>query len=285
MKQLCHLLKLTEEELKREVYNYLQQKKKNPICKDGFVYAEGEIPILLVAHMDTVFYKPPKNLYYNKKQDKIYSPDGGIGGDDRCGVYAILKLLEKYKPYVLFTQGEEMGCIGATKAVNKLKKPDVKYIIEFDRKGSKDCVFYDCGNNKFINYIESFGFVTDYGSYSDISVLASKWDIAAVNLSSGYYNEHTENEYIIFKELVNTINRAENMLKEYKKAPYFDYQEIGYTSQTTYDNLEAELELLVRYFGIKSKNQISQILSPNVQSRKLVLKKQRNQKDNKGDKK
>lgn len=114
MEKLLHLLKLTQNELKREIYHFLKEKKMNPICKDGFVYAEGDIPILLVAHMDTVFKKPPTKINYNEKKDLIYNPHGGLGGDDRCGVYAILKLLEKYKPHILFTEDEEIGCIGET---------------------------------------------------------------------------------------------------------------------------------------------------------------------------
>lgn len=228
MENIAYLLKLTQPELKGVLYNYLKQKNMSPISDDGFLYAEGDIPVLVVAHMDTVFDEPPKNLRYNRNEDKIYNLFDGLGGDDRCGIYAIIQLLEKFRPYVLFTEDEEKGCIGATKAVEKLYKPNVKYIIEFDRRGKDDCVFYDCGNEKFMDYIESFGFKTNYGTCSDISILGSAWDIASVNLSSGYYNEHTEKEYVIFGELQKTISRAKSMLKALKKAPYFDYQEIVY---------------------------------------------------------
>ena len=228
MGELAYFLKLTQEELKINLYEYLRQKNMNPMFEDGFLYAEGDIPVLLVAHMDTVFDEPPKRLFYQRNEDKIYNPDGGLGGDDRCGIYAIMKLLEKYRPHVLFTEDEEKGCIGAEKAVEKLAKPNVKYIIEFDRRGKDDCVFYDCGNEKFMDYVESFGFKTNYGTCSDISILGSAWDIASVNLSSGYYNEHTEREYVIFDQLQKTINRANAMIKALKKAPYFDYQEIVY---------------------------------------------------------
>ena len=230
MDKLAYLLKLTQTELKIFLYNYLKTKNMSPISNDGFLYAEGTIPILLVAHMDTVFEEIPKNLVYKKNTDKIFNTIGGLGGDDRCGVYAIIQLLEKHRPYILFTEDEEIGCIGASKAIEKLTKPNVKYIIEFDRRGKNDCVFYDCGNKKFINYIESFGFTTNYGTYSDISIIGKSWNIASVNLSSGYYNEHTEKEYIIFSQLQKTINRANLMIKELKKAPYFNYQEIVHTS-------------------------------------------------------
>lgn len=286
MNKLAHLLRLTQEELKVEVYNYLQQKKMKPIYDDGFVYAEGNIPILLVAHMDTVFDEPPKRLFYNKKEDKIFNPNGGLGGDDRCGVYAIMKLLEKYSPYILFTEDEEIGCIGAEKTVDKLPKPKVKYIIEFDRRGSNDCVFYDCGNEEFMDYIESFGFETDYGSCSDISILGSEWDIASVNLSSGYYNEHTEEEYIIFHELKNTIARAEKMLREYKKAKYFDYQEIKYTPKSytggfTFLDDMTDDEWLAWFdqFYVKYKESAKN----EEQGKKLILKKDDKSKGNNGD--
>lgn len=231
MRNLIHFLKQTQEDLKIELYDYLKKVKMTPIFKDGFVYAKGEIPILLVAHMDTVFEEPPKRLFYDIYEDMIYSPTGGIGGDDRCGIYAITKILKKFKPYVLFTEDEEIGCIGAWKAIEELEKPNVKYIIEFDRRGSNDCVFYECGNDKFMNYIESFGFKTKCGTYSDISVLGSEWNIASVNLSSGYYLEHTNEEYIIFHELVNNIKRVQKMLSVYRQAPYFDYQDNYYLSR------------------------------------------------------
>lgn len=207
MAELAYILGLTQAELKVVLYNYLREKNMSPMFEDGFVYAEGDIPVLLVAHMDTVFDEPPKNLYYDKKNDELFSYEGGIG---------------------------------AEKTVEKLPKPNVKYIIEFDRKGNNDCVFYDCGNDEFIDYVESFGFITNYGTFSDISVLVPAWDIGAVNLSSGYYNAHTENEYIKFKELKYNINRVKSMLRKSKRAKYFDYQEIKYIPQADsvfYDDL------------------------------------------------
>lgn len=302
MNELLCLLQLNQRELKSILYDYLLEKKMKPIFEDGFLYAEGNIPVLVVAHMDTVFEKTPKRLFYNKNEDKIFNIYGGLGGDDRCGVYAVMQLLEKYRPHVLFTEDEEIGCVGAGKTVGKLAKPDVKYIIEFDRRGKDDCVFYDCGNDEFIDYVESFGFVKNYGTYSDISVLGSAWDIASVNLSSGYYNEHTEKEYIIFNELEETINRAKSMLKALEKAPYFDYQEINYLLRTplysSCDYLSDEefllwMELLhdCRHTTLKPKVILDQQVPPEEDThsqdeiKRLVLRREDKQgKDENGDK-
>lgn len=269
MNELVYYLKMTQDELKNKLYYLLQEKQMNPIFEDGFVYAKGNIPVLLVAHMDTVCKQPPTDVLYQQKNDMIYNPDGILGGDDRCGIYAIMKLLENYRPHVLFTEDEEIGCIGASKAVEKLDIPDIKYIIEFDRNGKDDCVFYNCGNKKFIHYIEKFGFRTNYGTCSDISVLGSAWDIASVNLSCGYYNEHTMKEYIVFEQLLNTISRAENMLKKIMKAPYFDYQEIKY--EPYYATLNGLAEAFIRSLGVASCENSN--YSYESESKKLTLEK------------
>ena len=124
-------------------------------------------------------------------------------------------------------------------------------MIEFDRSGSNDCVFYTCGNQNFKDYVETFGFKTAIGSFTDIKVLGEAWDIAAVNLSSGYYNEHTENEYVVFSELQKTIDRADRMIRDLKNVLPFDYQTKRYTYSyhtgynnfnNDYYNFEAELQ-------------------------------------------
>lgn len=217
------ILQCSQLELKEHVKNVLVSTGYKPVTGDGFLYAEGKIPILLVAHLDTVHKEKPTDIFYDSEQDVMWSPQG-IGGDDRCGVYAILRMLYNHHPYVLFTEDEEKGCLGAEKAVSILKRPEVKFIIEIDRRGSDDCVFYNCGNKEFQTYIESFGFETANGTYSDICVLSDEWDIASVNLSSGYYNEHSTEEYIRLNELETTYERIIDILKDEKNAKEYKYE-------------------------------------------------------------
>ncbi len=253
MNKLVFLLKLNEQDLKNNLYEKLVDYGMNPSYKDGYVYAKGTIPVMLVAHMDTVFL-PPINIEFDSLNGKLYAENSGLGGDDRCGVYTILKVLEHgYRPHVLFTEEEEKGNIGATKVIKSLDRPDLKYIIEIDRRGSNDCVFYECGNESFISYIESFGFNKNYGTFTDISVLAPSWDIAAVNISCGYYNEHTKNEYIIYSEVLNNINRLENILDYYKDIDYFDYQK---ELMPTPDMTDEEIEEIIERMKEKRKNKL-----------------------------
>lgn len=100
--------------------------------------------------------------------------------------------------------------------------------MEIDRRGYNQAVFYNCGNKEFKDYILSFGFEEEYGTFSDISVLSPAYDIASVNLSAGYYNEHTKQEYIDLNDLQHTINLVIKILKDKVHRKFYDYQEDFY---------------------------------------------------------
>ena len=90
----------------------------------------------------------------------------------------------------------------------------INFLIELDRRGEKDAVYYDCDNDLFENYITQFGFTTSFGSFSDISVIAPSWKIAAVNLSVGYYHEHSASEYWCYRETHMTIKKVCAILED-----------------------------------------------------------------------
>ena len=186
---------------------------KDVTMTEDYIVAQGTIPICLVAHMDTVFPKPPKEIFYDTRQNVMWSPQG-LGADDRAGVFAILQIIKAgFKPHIIFTTDEEIGGQGA----NMLSYEDcpfknIRYFIQLDRQGSNDCVFYDCDNPIFVEYIESFGFVESWGTFSDISILCPAWGIAGVNLSVGYRDEHTREEVLFVGQLLSTIDKVKKML-------------------------------------------------------------------------
>jgi hypothetical protein len=91
---------------------------------------------------------------------------------------------------------------------------DLKYVIELDRRGSNDCVFYDCENPKFTEYVESFGFEYNFGTYTDICEFCPNWKIAGVNLSIGYRDEHSVSEVLFVGRMYSTIEKVKKMLAD-----------------------------------------------------------------------
>ena len=99
-------------------------------------------------------------------------------------------------------------------------------LIEIDRRGSKDAVYYDCDNKAFEDYVTSKGFKTEFGSFSDISYVAPELGVAAVNLSSGYYNAHTQHEFINRKQIDAVIEKVKEMVEKKKKKDFPKYEYI-----------------------------------------------------------
>ena len=227
--------KMTQKELHLSMKTYLSKYYNKSISTKDFIYCEGNIPVMLVAHMDTVFKKPPKDIYYDPKKFILWSPQG-LGADDRAGVFLIWKIIEQgYRPSICLTTDEEVGGIGAHNVIKKFpKKPtDLKYIIELDRQGSNDCVFYSCANQQFENYVEDFGFVTDFGTFTDICIICPQWKIAGVNLSVGYKNEHSISETLNTRMLLDTFTKVCKMLDNINESLYFEYIEDTYEKYYT----------------------------------------------------
>lgn len=240
------LVKMTQPELKTFLTLQLKSKYDDVESKDGYVFAKGTYPVLLVAHMDTVHLETPKQFKYKKNGDVISSPQG-LGGDDRCGVYMILKIIKEIKCSVLFVEDEEVGSVGAKKFVKSFKgKNELKlnYIIEFDRRNANDAVYYDLDNKEFEDFVtESSGghFETAFGSFSDICVLAPFFRVAAVNLSCGYYKEHTLETYTVYSEMEKNIAKAKEIIKTKVDEP-FEWKEVQRTDLYGLSNLKGFYE-------------------------------------------
>lgn len=222
------LINSNQKQLRAILVNFLKKHYKKVIATKDYIVAKGDIPVGLVAHMDTVFEdsitKRGRELFYDENKEVMYSPYGA-GFDDKAGVFAIIYLIKKgLRPHVIFTTDEEYGAIGAMRlAKRKCPFDDIRYLIQLDRHGKDDCVFYECDNPEFINYIENYGFEYNFGSFTDISELGPAWHVAAVNLSVGYYNEHTESEILRVNQLFGTIKKVHQMLLDAKEAPKFIY--------------------------------------------------------------
>lgn len=222
---------MTQREVKIYAAKELLKTHPKVYVGDGYVYAQGTFPVLLLAHMDTVHEKTPTIIVCDEEKGTLSSPDG-IGGDDRCGIFMVLEIIKNYNCSVLFCEDEEQGGIGAKKFIDTdlAKELEFNYAIEFDRKGKNDAVFYDCENDDFEDFITKDFYSTSWGTFSDISVVAPFLKCAAVNLSCGYYNAHTTKEYVVIKEMIASMNAACKILDRTTEDDKFEYIEAKYPS-------------------------------------------------------
>lgn len=239
--RLHNILRHTQESL----MNALVHRFPDAIYQEGdYLLVPGDIPIMLVAHVDTVHKEPVRDICTSRGGEILMSPQG-IGGDDRCGVYALLKLAEcddTHHPWLLFCCDEEVGGLGSDGFAIDYQNGclpfdelmDLKMIIELDRKGNNDAVYYDCGNTDLEDYFTCLGWKTEFGSFTDICHIAPVLGVAAVNLSVGYYNQHTEGEYICLSDLTNTIQRVKQIILKIDTLPRYEWVD-AYTDNGIYN--------------------------------------------------
>jgi hypothetical protein len=74
--------------------------------------------------------------------------------------------------------------------------------------------------------------------YTDVSQLKKKIDVSCINMSCGYYNMHTKEEFISIDDVERAIEAGKNMvfilgLNKYQ----YEYKPIVYTKNTNFNTL------------------------------------------------
>lgn len=207
----------------------------------------------IVAHLDTVF-EYDSNYQIINKNGVLSTPENctaGIGGDDRCGIaiaLSLLTILDNIK--IVFFHGEEVGCVGSND-IELSHFDNVRYIIEPDRRGDSDLIldyFSDqvCSDQfKSLLNISAPKFKPAPGTVTDCMILAERGvNVSVCNISCGYYNAHTSNEYIVMDIVYNTFKTVLNIIKNSMDIQYTHeypiYSDSWYTvrSGSKYDLIE-----------------------------------------------
>lgn len=191
------------------------------------VYVKGSRndKVLLVAHYDTVWEAAKIKLETWGTMLVSAHSKIGIGADDRAGIAALWELRNSGHS-LLIVPDEEVGCVGSSGVVqyhaDKLR--DERFAIQFDRRGSRDLVYYDCQNPKFERFMKQNmpGFGTAQGSVSDISVLCPALGVAGVNISIGFEYEHTASEQLDVLDWHRTVMTVQQLLT--KHCPRYIYK-------------------------------------------------------------
>lgn len=239
MKTVHQVLSMSTKDLvKAATIQLCKDYKQVFVVRDDFIYAVGEGPICLVSHMDTVrdpqeiegsnrhsFHKD-KPFTLRQRRNVLYNATGVLGADDRAGVFGCFELLRRCKkeklplPSIILTNGEESGGKGvgvfvATDAFRKYDNGKTRLFVEMDRQGCNDWVTYgQTLPTPVCDYVESFGFRKAHGSYSDIADLQEEYLIPSINVSIGYYGQHSDKEVLNIDEMYLTIARVFHMLTD-----------------------------------------------------------------------
>lgn len=193
----------------------------------------------VVAHTDTVHMIDTINVVEemlpNAQKEiklalKAYNDNGdptGIGGDDKCGVFACLELLKELPNLkAAFFVAEETGCKGSFNSDPGFFE-NVGYAIQFDAPENnmiseylmskpmfnRDSEFFEVGGRLIT---EHFPNDTRYHQhpYTDIYPLNQMYGLSCFNISIGYYNYHTRNEYVVVEDTYNGIKVGKLMIEE-----------------------------------------------------------------------
>lgn len=230
------------------------------VKKDGNIYitrGNADVYPCVVAHTDTV-HDIEKEFHVlecggvllavNEKYKRV-----GIGGDDKVGVFVALEALRSIENIkVAFFRDEEIGCHGSRVADMKFFK-DVAFVLQCDRKGYDDFV-NDIYNTKLYSeefseaiqeLLYKYGRVESDGGLTDVLQLVDNGlEVCVANMSCGYYDPHTENEFIIMKEVFATLDFVKELCNDlgdtvweikaedrdnYKHANKYNYGQGGYS--------------------------------------------------------
>lgn len=185
---------------------------------------------------------------YVKGMEQTYQNRTGCGGDDKCGVFIGLEIMDKFDVMkCAFFVSEENGCIGSSQADPDFFK-DVAYALQHDSPENDTISWYCSGyllfsdewakpgvvkndetgeeyfEGKIGDLLYKYG-VRDFARhpYTDVSQLTKKFDFQCINLPAAYYHYHTSNECVLIEGIetayelsVAIIERLGNEKQEFK---------------------------------------------------------------------
>lgn len=235
---------------------------------------EGEFYPMFISHTDTVhnlvdeiivkeeFLVRPYTFGKDFGSDQVeclkaYTPDGkptGIGGDDKCGIFICLELLKRLDKVKLgFFVSEETGCHGSKMVDTEFLK-DVGYCTQYDAPGDhlisyscmgtvlfdKDGEFYNTALRSITKGFKNEMMVQSH-PYTDIMMIKQKSDISCINMSCGYYNMHTANEFVCLDDVKRAIDAGVNMVEDLGLKKYeFKYEQPKPVSFNFYNEEDEE---------------------------------------------
>ena len=211
----------------------------------------------VISHTDTVHNIDTINVVEEmlpnaqgeiKLSYKAYNDLGhptGIGGDDKCGVFACLTLLKELPNLkAAFFVSEETGCHGSLKASEEFFA-NVGYGIQFDAPENwmitercfgqvlfdRETEFFETCDKILVEGMNQQDMRYMVHPYTDVYALRGKFDFSCINISIGYYDYHTRNEYVVIEDVFNGIDMGKKMIENLGNRLHFK-QSVKYDWRT-----------------------------------------------------
>ena len=174
----------------------------------------------------------------------------GTGGDDKVGIHITLELLKKHEYMkAAFFLDEEVGCVGSS-AANFKFFDNSRYVLECDRKGYGDFVNKISGvqltNDSFEKDIKQILSNYDYslssGGMTDVQEIALNSKAVCANMSCGYYEPHTDQEYININDVILTFQLCDDLFTRIKKQYKVDGKRKPVYDTTYYSKYYADFD-------------------------------------------
>lgn len=168
----------------------------------------GTAPVMFSAHTDTVHAKAGRQkVYYDPHLNQLFKADHDcLGADDGVGVWIMLNLIEAgVEGLYVFHQAEEIGGVGSAYIADETPElvKGMRFCIAFDRRGNSDIITHQAGGRCCSDeFAQDLGIMLGHGYKAcDGGVFTDSANYThlipeCTNLSVGYYNEHSRNEYV-----------------------------------------------------------------------------------------
>lgn len=235
--------------MRKFIKRYVRDNIAGAVCRQdhGNIYivkGESETYPCVVAHLDQVQHKHSKDFTVIELSGRLFGFSGGsarqegLGADDKNGIWVALKCLEHFDAIkVALFWGEETGCQGSSKADMQFFT-DCRFAIQADRRNGGDLITDICGSicsddfkNDIADIAERHGYKQTYGMMTDVETLSDNGlGVSAINMSCGYYNPHTDEEYTDIAELYNCLEFAKDIISECTKVYPFKRERMSWNS-------------------------------------------------------
>jgi|ERR1035437_4572223 putative aminopeptidase FrvX len=242
-----------EEKIKKFLINYFKEKMyAYHLDKKGNLYVQKgntEFFPCVTAHLDSVHQSAVYLIEHDlnktiiEHDDRLYARDPvtnvriGIAGDDLCGVYLCLEMLERVDNLkVAFFVEEEFGVKGAQQCDKDFLK-DVGYFIAFDGPTANWYtetldglpIYSEDFHNEVKGILKTHGITNfSHDPYTDIVVVRDLFEVSSCNLPAAYFKWHSKEEYVDLNYMDNCISLGVAFLNKLgcKKYPFFTWSEM-----------------------------------------------------------